>query len=228
MDINWLEIIPSYLTALGTVGAVVWSIGSDKIREWRNKPTIKIQCDKTRDNIYLEITSESGDSTSNNDCCKIRFSIVNNGKSTADKVNICIDSYYIRKDDTNLTTVNNFTPISIVDFKGECPTNIVPEMLYYYDFASIRKIDVLTNNENNNEKAKQFYRLFLNDKDSKKIILDKGHYIFPIKFYSLQTKTNIFYIEIKWLKDDSLKIDDHNYFDLKVLKEKDFKKYKTE
>lgn len=228
MDINWLEIIPSYLTALGTVGAVVWSVGSDKIREKRNKPKIELQCDKTKDNIYLEIITENENNFSNNSYRKIRFSIENKGRSVADKVSIFIDSYYIIKGDNKLEKKDNFTPIQIVDFEGECPTNIVPEMLYYYDFASIRKVNELVDNDNNG-KAQQFYRLFLNDKDPKKEIeLDKGHYIFPIKFYSLQTKTNIFYIEIKWLKDDSLKIDDHNYFDLKVLKEKDFKKYKTE
>jgi hypothetical protein len=227
MAIDWLKDIPSYLTAIGTVGAVVWSMSSDKIRKKWNKPKIELQCDKTKDNIYLEIITEDENNFSNNSCRKIRFSIENKGRSVADKVSIFIDSYYIIKGDNKLEKKDNFTPIQIVDFEGECPTNIVPKLRYFYDFASIKKTDELADNDNEG-KAEQFYRLFLYGKDTKKgITLDKGDYIFPIKFYSLQTKTNIFYIEIKWLKDDSLKIDDHNYFDFKILKEKDFKKYNT-
>lgn len=45
---EWYEIVPNWITSVGTVGAVVVALFSKVIRDWYNRPKISISCPENK------------------------------------------------------------------------------------------------------------------------------------------------------------------------------------
>lgn len=215
MENFWSEVLPTWLAAIGTCGAVIYSLLSSNIRRCWNKPKIKISCDFNNNQCVehekLESTSSSVDEE-----IKIRVKLENNGKWSAKDTTIIIDSYYHKLRDDKYEE-KCFFPMELKDFNGKTHKQIVPKMAYYYEVASIHKEDKMVSSEDKSNTT-QFYKLFLFQERG----LSKGKYIIPLKFYARDIFV-ITYLEISLDNEQSTKksLEDMN---VKILKECEFKK----
>ncbi len=215
----WTDIIPVWLTAIGTVSAVIVAIFGRTIREWRCRPKIDITIDKKP---CIETKETESDSSDKDKIIQIRIKLVNNGKSVANHAVLNVDSYYEKRAKSDEYVKKEFTPQMMKDYRGSLPKIIAPHLTYYYDIAVVQKADGMTKNDSN-EKAKQLYRLFLLG-DNITTKLGKGTFIIPLKFYSAKTETIISNLKIYWDSDD-YSVNTIN-FDVKILSDKEFNELK--
>lgn len=222
MENLWSDIVPTWLTAIGTVSAVIVAIFGRVIREKCCEPKIVIEYNH-KNNACCEIIDMETESSSNSKSIKIRIKLNNNGINTANNATLNIDSYLTKRNDDVYVT-KNFTPKILQDHRGINPNKIVPNLNYYYEIAVIQKTDVMKNRDEKGN-SKQFYKLFLLG-EGKTIELGLGTFIIPLKFYSSKTKIKIGYLSIYWESDtfttEPLK------FSVKMLSEKEFKKITIE
>lgn len=214
------HIITEWLTAIGTAGAVIIAVLSRPIRNWWNKPKIDISCTKKEPCLV-----EKGGESSNSDNDKrlvMRIKVVNEGNYNATYSAIYVDSYYKKRTDGKYVQ-KEFTPKQLRDYKNSTPAVIASHLVYYFDVATLLKIDNQTI-ENGKATVKQFYKLYLLG-DGKTTELGRGSYIIPIKFYCSNSETIVKYISIFW---DGYELSrESSVFDFKMVKESDFKKIET-
>lgn len=215
MENFWSEVLPTWLTAIGTCGAVGYSLFSSKFRRWYNKPKISISCDFKNDQCVEYKKSES---TSSNvdEAIYVRIKLENNGRWSAKDSTIIIDCYYHRLRDDKYEK-KDFFPVELKDFNGKIQRQIVPKMAYYYEVVSIHKEDKMVSSEDKSNTT-QFYKLFLFQEK----VLSKGKYIIPLKFYARDI-FEIAYLEITLDNDQNPKknLEDMN---VKILEECEFEK----
>jgi len=221
-DINiWETIIPNWLSAIGTVLAVIVALFQKCIRDWYNRPVIEIECNQ-RNNACIDKIQIETESSDVNKEIRIRVRLENKGNYTADFASLNIDSYFVKREVDGNYTSNYFTPKILKDHRGSIPKVIAPHLIYYFDVATVQKSDILISS-GTKAHAKQFYKLFLLG-DGKSIELGKGAFILPLKFYSSRTKTVVYYLKICWNSDEYTT--EKKYFDVEILSSKEFNKLK--
>lgn len=217
---EWNELVPQWITAIGTVGAVVVALFQKLIRDWINRPKIKITCkDDNQCKVVLNSNAESSDDSNE---VRIRVRLENNGNNIANHAALYVDSYYKYREKEGSYVKEDFPPKQIKDYRNTKPTLIVPQLQYYFEVATIHQYDSMTRQEDGN-KAKQFYKLYLLG-DGEVQPLGKGTFVIPLKFYSSRIDVYITYLKIFWDSDDFIM--DKNNFGLEILSEKEFKKLK--
>lgn len=212
------ELLPSWLTAIGTCGAVGYSLLSSTIKYCWNKPKIKISCDFSN-NQCVEYKKLESTSSTVDDEIKIRVKLDNSGKWSTKDSTLIIDCYYHKLSDGTYGK-KEFFPLELKDFNGKTNKQIVPKMAYYYDLASIHKEDKMVSSEDKSNTT-QFYKLFLFQERG----LSTGEYIIPLKFYS-RGIFEIFYFKINFVneKNPEKKLEDMS---VKKIEEKEFLKIKN-
>ena len=213
--------ITEWLTAFGTIGAVIVSLFHNSIKRYFCRP--KIEMEFQNKTPWIEEKDVSNQSFSNDKRLLIRVRITNEGRYVANDVNLDVDAIYERrpKDDVYICS-KSFMPLHIRDYQNVSPKRIVPNLKYYFDILSIEKYDGMTDESGNGEK-KQLYKLFLLG-EGKSTMLGRGTYVIPLKFYSSNTKVVVNYLKVYWESDDFTR--DKKVFDVKLLSAKQFDELK--
>lgn len=216
--------ITEWLTAIGTIGAVIVSLFYSPIRKIFCRP--KIEVDFQNKMPWIETKEVSNQSSSQDKRVLIRVRVTNIGKSVANDANLDVDAIFEKRDKSDVYVCSkSFMPIHIKDYRNASPTRIVPHLVYYLDIASIEKYDGMTE-EGGNGIKKQFYKLFLLGEGTNNMMLGRGTFIIPLKFYSSNTKVMMKYLQIYWESDNFTQ--DKRFFDVKLLSSKQFDKLKKE
>ena len=88
----WYEIVPLWITAVGTLLAVVVALFQKLIRDYINRPKIQITCkDDNQCKVIINNNAESSD-TSNE--IRLRVRSENKGNYIANHAALYVDSYY--------------------------------------------------------------------------------------------------------------------------------------
>lgn len=214
------ETLPNWLSAIGTVGAVLVALFHKQYRNWSNRPKLEITCGKGTP--YIEELEYNIDSSTNEKEIRIRLRVENLGKNTADHCMINVDAYYKKRDKDDSFVKTDLTPAQIHDYRNNSLSYVVSKLVYYLDLAVIRKTDEMSRSEEGN-KSKQFYKLFLLA-DRMATRLGKGIFIIPVKFFCPRIEPIVKYVKIYWVSDD---YSTHpNDFSVEILTEDEFNKIK--
>lgn len=217
----WSNVIPAWLSAVGTVGAVIIAIFAKPFSEWYYRPKITMECNR-RNKACVEVLNSEAETSDTSKSIKIRILLQNNGSNVAFHSVLNVDSFYKKREISADYVQNDFTPKKLKDHCNGTPSRIAPHLKYYYDVAVIKKTDGMMA-KNGDEKAKQFYKLYLLG-EGKVSQLGKGEFIIPLKFYAANVNTHISYLKIYWNSDDFTV--DSNLFGVELLSEDDFAKLK--
>lgn len=214
------ETLPNWLSAIGTVGAVLVALFHKQYRNWRNRPKLDITCGKGTP--YIEEFEYNIDSSTKEKEIRIRLRVDNTGKYTADHCMVNVDGYYKKRDKDESFVKTDLTPVQIRDYRNNSLSYVVPKLVYYLDLAVIRKADEMSRSDDGN-KSKQFYKLFLLA-DRATLRLGKGIFIIPVKLFCPRIESIVKYVKIYWVSDDYST--DLNDFSVEILTEEEFKKIK--
>lgn len=217
----WTNVIPTWFSAIGTVGAVVVAIFARPIRDWWCRPKITMECNR-KNNACVEVLNSEAETSDTSKSIKIRVLLQNNGSNVAYHAVLNIDSYLKKRDKSEDYVKIEYTPKKLKDHCDTTPNKIAPHLKYYYDVAIIQKADGMMSSSGE-EKAKQFYKLYLLGEGKRKP-LGKGDFIIPLKFYAANTNTQTSYLKIYWDGDDFCM--DASHFGVELMTEKDFTKIK--
>ena len=215
---EWYEIVPQWLTAIGTVLAVLIAVFQKRLRDWYNRPKIEITC-KHNKQCMVEVKSgtESSDSGSE---IRIRVKLENKGNYIASHAALFVDTIYKKREKEETYVKSEFTPKQIKDFRNTKPSSIAPHLQYYFDVASVHQYDSMAT-EDQQGKQKQFYKLYLlGEGDNQE--LGKGSFIIPLKFYSSRISVKIAYLKLFWDSDDYTTSKEN--FDFGIIADDDFNK----
>ena len=155
----WSSILPAWFSAVGTVSAVLVAIFGRPIREWWNRPIIKMNCNKDS-KACVEVVDSVTESSDSSKSIKIRVKLANEGVYTATHTVLNVDSYLEKRQGTDEYVFKEFTPKVLKDHRGASQNVIAPYLMYYFDVAVIQKGDEMMN-KGGDEKPKQFYKLYL-------------------------------------------------------------------
>lgn len=212
----WSTIVPAWLSAIGTVGAVLYALFGKTISQWFYRPQIKVSIkDKTP---YVEVLELNQSSSVVDKEIRIRISVENKGTYTASHSIVVIDQYYKWRQGGDTYLNVELTPIQIRDYQNKTQEYIAPNLIYYFDIASIRKSDEIVKSDSGS-KSHQFYKLFIIG-NKKPIKLGKGTFIIPIKISSPKMKTHTSYLRIYWNNDEFSM--DNQFFAVAMIEEKEF------
>lgn len=211
----WADIIPAWLTAIGTIGAVLVALFLKPILKRRNKPIISLETGSKEPFVEtLETKTSSSDADS---IMKIRVLVKNDGIYAADDAALIVDSWLKQREDGNYVKIP-ISPRRLNEINGENTNYIAHNLLYYYDVAVIQKCDEMGAVDANGH-AKQNYKLNLMGGKQFRI-LGKGTFIIPIKFFSSQTPVIVKNLKIFWNSDNF--VTDIEHFDISMIDDKDF------
>jgi len=174
---KWIEIIPNWLTAIGTIGATVLALFQRSIRNWWNRPKIKISY-QHKEPFY--IIPESNQSSDDSKQIQINVQIINNGKFNATYSALYVDCYYEKKENDTKFCSKAFMPLQLKDTHNT--TTIIPHLSYYFPVAKVQKQDKFVS-EADKGSERQFYKLSIGE-GKNAILLGKGTFIVPLKFYA--------------------------------------------
>lgn len=213
------KILPDWLTAIGTLGAVLVALFWSPIRKWWNRPQINMSI--ANEEPYVEIVSmDSINSSSVDKNMVIRVCITNKGKYTADYAALNVDEYLKKRDADSGYVRKVFTPKQFKDCNNAKLSVIAPHLKYYVDIASVQKFQGMAS-ANEKGESKQFYKLFLLG-DGKSLQLGKGDFIIPLKFYSSRSGVSVAYLKILWDNDDF--VINKDCFEVRMISEQEYKK----
>ncbi len=213
------KILPDWLTAIGTLGAVLVALFWSPIRKWWNRPQINMSI--ANEEPYVEIVSmDSINSSSVDKNMVIRVCITNKGKYTADYAALNVDEYLKKRDADSGYVRKVFTPKQFKDCNNAKLSVIAPHLKYYVDIASVQKFQGMAS-ANEKGESKQFYKLFLLG-DGKSLQLGKGDFIIPLKFYSSRSGVSVAYMKILWDNDDF--VINKDCFEVRMISEQEYKK----
>lgn len=214
------SILPEWLTAIGTVSAVIVALFQKPVRDKINRPKIEISCDNSSQ-CKVELKSDADDADSSMQL-SIRVKLENKGNYIATHSALYVDSYLTKRNSDESYVKKDITPRQIRDYRKSKPSQIVPHLQYYFEVATIKKYESMTTQDENG-KSKQFYKLYLlGENDS--IELGKGSFIIPLKFYCSRIDVKIAYLKVLWDSDDYVL--DSRYFSMEMLDENDYRKLK--
>lgn len=218
----WVDVIPNWITAFGTLGAVLVALFYRPVLNWIRRPKFEIKVGARAP--FLDRVSVSTSSSNSDKEIILRFSLLNRGKATAEHCYVNIDSYYYQRKD-GVCLLNPILPIELKSYKNASIKYIPTNLEYWLDFASIRKEEGLGTSDSS-QRQKQFFRLFLLGNDSP-YKLGKGAFIIPIKINSTSIKkTAIFYVKVYW-DSDELTTEQQN-FSVETISYEQFKSLKIE
>jgi hypothetical protein len=216
---DFFKILPDWLTAIGTMGAVLVALFWNPIRKWWNRPQINISI--ANEEPFVEIVSkDSINSSSVDKNMVIRVCITNKGKYTADYAALNVDEYLKKRDADSGYVRKVFTPKQFKDCNNAKLSVIAPHLKYYVDIASVQKFQGMAS-ANEKGESKQFYKLFLLG-DGKSLQLGRGDFIIPLKFYSSRSGVSVAYLKILWDNDDF--VINKDCFDVRMISEQEYKK----
>lgn len=214
----WVDVIPNWLSAIGTCGAVVVALFHKSIKNYVNRPKIDMIFEQKKP--YVENVNCSTQSSTPEEQKFIRVRLKNDGKNTAEHSLVVVDHYFEKRNSESSYCEMPITPIQIKDYKNSIPSFVNPHIDYYLNIASICKIDEMSTSTEEH-KYHQFYKLFLlGDKLPVKLGSGTGTFIIPIKFCSPRLSTKVFYLKIYW--DSTEMTDDTHHFYVKMLSEIEF------
>lgn len=213
-----ITILPDWLTAIGTICAVLVALFGGAIKKWINRPKIDITVDNNSPFIE-ELTMDTTDSSIDEKRLVIRVCLTNRGKHTADYAVLNADEYYHKHGADSDYLCKMFTPKQFKDCNNAKLSVIAPQLKYYVNIATIQRYHGMTSSDKKGE-SKQFYKLYLlGDGENKQ--LGTGCFIIPLKFYSSRTNVKISYLKILWDSDNYTR--DKDVFDVEIISEKKFK-----
>lgn len=218
LDNLWTVVLPEWLSAVGTIGAVFVALFGKPVRNYFNRPKITLTCDKTTP--FVEEIKTNPQSSTEEKEIRIRVKLENTGKYTANVCNVCVDCYYDKRDKDDSYCKREFTPVLIKDYRGYSLKDVVPNLIYYLDVASIRKVDEMSKSDDNSKFHQCYKLLLLGDKTIMK--LGTGTFVIPLKFYSSKVKTIVTYLKIYW-DSDNYTMDDKKFI-VSILSQKEFDK----
>lgn len=213
----WSQIIPNWLTAIGTIGAVLVALFYKPFLTWWNRPKIDIQY-KDEPPFRDEIEDTSSSSTPVKRMV-IHVCVTNSGKYTAEHAVLNIDEYYSKRADGSYVQ-KLFTPRRFKDCNNANLNVVAPQLKYYIDIALIQKYQEIISDGEKGQR-KQNYKLYLLG-EGKTEHLGKGTFVVPLKFYSSRTDSKIVYLSLFWDSDD-YKFE-KDCFEVKIISEKEFEK----
>lgn len=217
---EWYEIAPQWLSATGTLVAVLVALFQKSMRDWIKRPKIKISCpDNKKCRVEYSSNTENQDSGRE---LKIRVKILNEGRNVASHAALYVDSFYKKRSSDDMYIIEEFPPIVIKDFRNTKTMYIVPNLDYYYDLFSIHQYDEKVE-EGGNRSTKQFYKLYLVGEGEVQE-LGKGSFVVPLKFYASQNTRAFAYLKVYWNCDD-FKVS-NEFLDVSIITEKEFKELK--
>lgn len=217
----WSNVIPAWLSAMGTVGAVIVAIFARPIRDWWCRPKITTECNPNN-KACVEVINSETETSDTSQSIKIRILLQNNGSNVAFHSVLNVDSFYKKREKSVDYVQNDFTPKRLKDHCDSTHSRIAPHLKYYYDVAVIKQADEMMDKDGD-KKAKQFYKLYLLG-DGKILQLGKGEFIIPLKFYAANVNVHISYLKIYWNSDDFTT--DSNQFGVELLPKDEFIKLK--
>ena len=136
----WSNLIPTWLSAVGTFGAVIIAIFGKAIREWYNRPKITMECNR-KNKACIEVINSETETSETAKSIKIRVLLQNNGANATFHSALNVDSFYKKRESSADYVQNDFTPRKLKDHCDGTPSRIAPHLKYYYDVAVIRKAD---------------------------------------------------------------------------------------
>lgn len=217
-QIEWMSVIPQWLTAIGTALAVIVALFQKMIRDHINRPKIDMSFSDNKQ-CRVEVTPdlESCDASKQ---LKLRIKLENKGNYIATHAALYVDCFYKKRDSEGSFVINEITPKQIKDYRNAKPSSIAPHLLYYFDIAAINKYESMSTQDENG-KTKQLYKLYLLG-EGEATELGRGTFIIPLKFYSSRINVKIAYLKIYWDSDSYLL--DKQVFSVEMFSEKKFKK----
>lgn len=217
---EWYEIAPQWITAIGTAAAVIIALFQKSLRDWFNRPKIEITCkDNNQCKVEIQSGTESSDSSRE---IRIRVKLENKGNYIANHAAMFVDTIYQKREKEGSFVKSEFTPKQLKDFRNTKPSSIAPHLQYYFDVASIHQFDSMAT-EDQQGKKKQFYKLYLLG-EGENLELGRGTFIVPLKFYSSRINVKIAYLKLFWDSDDySTK---KQVFDFGIISDADFRDLK--
>ena len=220
-QIFWQELLPNWLSSIGTIGAVLIALFQKPLASWIHRPKISVDCnDKTP---YVETITNNADSSICEKGLKIRVKVENTGKITADKCSVNIDCIYEKREKDDLYCRKEFLPIQLRDFRNTTISEIAPHLVYLIDVATIQKSDQMSSSDDPSQ-YHQFYKLFLFG-NKEPMNLGKGTFIIPIKICSPNIETYIGYLHIYW--DSDVFTTEKKHFSVKMLSGREFNNIRT-
>ena len=218
----WSNIIPAWLSAIGTFGAVLFAIFGKAIVQWWNRPKIKIIFENKEP--YIETLKSMPNSSITDKEIRIRVRIKNEGKYTASHCIVNINQYYSKRKDDDTYYKKEFAPIQIRDYQNKSLEYIAPNIDYYYlDIASIRQSDEIGMSDSGT-RPHQFYKLFIIGGNKRPLQLGKGTFIIPININSPNMKSYTAFLKIYWNSNDYTT--EQKNFTASNISEKEFKSLK--
>ena len=215
---SMITVLPEWLTAIGTVCAVLVALFGGAIKKWINRPKIAISIDNNSPYIEEYIMGTT-DNSIDEKRLVLRVCITNSGKYTADYAVLNVDEYYHKHGADSDFLRKMFTPKQFKDCNNAKLSVIAPNLKYYVNIATIQRYKGMTSADEKGE-SKQFYKLYLlGDGENKQ--LGTGCFVIPLKFYSSRTNVIIAYLKILWDSDNFTR--DKDFFDVKIISEKEFK-----
>lgn len=211
----WSASVPEWMSAIGTIGAVLIALFWKSIRQWWNKPRIEVSCKKS--NPCVEEIMEDNQSSSGTKEIRLRVKLINSGNYIANNCLMIVDSYYYRRGD-DVFVKKEFTPKQIRDYRNANISFVAPHLNYFYDIISIHQFDYLREATESGH-SRQFFKPSIIG-DGRSIDLSKGTFIIPLKFYSSKLPTVVTYLKLFWNSDDC--IVDNNTFDYRIISQKEF------
>lgn len=212
---DWCENIPQWITAIGTISAVIVALFMKPIKDRVNRPKINMTY---KDNKQCRVEIDSPDSSDSSKQQRIRIKLENKGNYIATHAALYVDSFFKKRDDGSFVQ-NDITPKQLKDYRNTKPSSIAPHLQYYFEVASINKFESMTTQEENGT-TKQFYKLYLLG-EGDYTELGTGTFIIPLKFYSSRIDVKVEYLKIYW-GSNSYSFD-KQYFSVEMLTEKEFK-----
>lgn len=160
MDTNQL---PSWLEAFGTVGAVVVALFQNSVRNWWNRP--KIRLTYLHKSPFIEVIDDNTESSDTDKRILIRIMVANEGNYAASYSVVNIDSYLQKRNGEDTYVQKEVTPLQLKDYKGGMPSVIAPHLKYYMDVATILKQDESVDAEGNGKKSNFINCFYLGPKN---------------------------------------------------------------
>lgn len=215
-------ITADWLTAIGTIGAVVTALFLPLIRNVWYRP--KFTFSAGRENNCVEEVKTQLETSEEEKMIKIRLRVTNTGRGVARSVSFYVDSYKQKRGDERFVQ-QNFLPIQLKNHKGDLIQTMVPQLNYFIDVACVKKSDEMSM-ENAGGKVKQSYKLYIPTDSDDFSELGTGIFVIPIKCYSENVRSvSIAYVKILWDNTKECSTD-HHHFSISLISEVDYNNLK--
>lgn len=215
-------ITADWLTAFGTIGAVIVALFLPIIKIFWYRPKFSFFCGK--ESNCVEAISTQLDTSEVERMIKIRLRVTNTGRGVARSVSFYIDSYKQKRSDESFVQ-QDFLPTQLRNHKGDFVKTIVPQLNYFIDVVCVKKSDSMSVDIESG-KTKQSYELYIPTESDDYKRLGTGMFVIPIKCYSENMRgVSIAYVKILWDNSKECSTDSH-HFSVSLMSEESYKNLK--